>query len=45
MYGDNLITSFKDNIYDMFERGDIEKGENITAEIMEVDLRRRYTND
>ena len=45
MYGDNFITSFKDDIYDMFERGDIEMGENITAEIMDVDLWRRYTND
>ena len=33
-YGDNFITRFKDDIYETFERGGCEKGENMTAYIM-----------
>ena len=42
MYGDNFIARFKDNISDMFKRGEHDKGTNMTAEIMEVELQRRY---
>ena len=45
MYGDNFIARFKDYIDDMFKCGECDKGENMTADIMEVDLQRRYTDD
>ena len=38
MYSDNFITSFKDDIFEMFERREHDKGKKITSEIMEVDL-------
>ena len=42
MYGDFLITCFKDNISDMLEHREHEKGENIMEDIMEVELHIRY---
>ena len=45
MYGDNFITHFKDDIAEMFERRERDKGEKITAEIMEVDPKRIYPDD
>ena len=45
MYGDTCITQFKDNIAEMFECGERDKVENITEEIMEDELQRRYPGD
>ena len=45
MYGDTLITSFKDYIDEMFERGEHGKGSNINAYIMEVDMQIIYPDD
>ena len=45
MYGDNFNTRFKDNIADIFECGDCDKGANMTAEITEVELYKRYPDD
>ena len=45
MYGDNFITYLKDCIAEFFERGECGKGAKMTAEIMEVELQRRYPDD
>ena len=45
MYGDNFITNFKEDIDEMFECKDHDKGANITADIMDIDLRRKYSDD
>ena len=45
MYGNTFITSFKDGISDMFERGQSEKVANTTAEIMEIQPQRKYPDD
>ena len=42
MYGGNFNTHFKYDIYDMFERGERDKGANMAEYIMEVYLQRIY---
>ena len=45
MYDDNFFTRFKDNISEMFERGECDKGAKITADIVELDLQKIYPDD
>ena len=45
MYGDTLITRFKDDKSDMFEYGEYDKGSNMTSDIMEVELHKRYPDN
>ena len=45
MYGDTLITRFKDDKSDMFEYGEYDKGSNMTSDIMEVELHIRYPDN
>ena len=40
-----VTPNFKDNIDEIFERGEREKGSNMTAEIMELDIHRIYIDD
>ena len=42
MYGDNLITPFKDDIAEIFACGERKKGAKIIADIMEVELQIIY---
>ena len=45
MYGVTLIKHFRDNIDEMFKCVDHYNGENMTAQIMEVECYRRYPDD
>ena len=45
MDGDIFVTLFKDNIAEMFEHGERNKGEKITAEIMEVVMQIIYPDN
>lgn len=42
MYGDSFITIFKGNIAEMFKRGERDKNAKMTAQIIQVNLHRRY---
>ena len=45
MYGDTFITRFKYDIYDMFEWVERDKGSEMIAETMLVELHIRYPDD
>ena len=45
MYGDTFITHLNNNIDEVFERRERDKGEKIIEEIMEVKLQSRYIDD
>ena len=45
IYGDTLITRFRDDISEKFEREEREKGAEMTGDTIELELKRRYPDD